>query len=128
MRKSSSVPKARIEAILVGGDAHCKPHEAITALRTCASIPNGIEGEQAVRLGERPLRHYICGEGRKNGGKPDVVRLRTLPCALQAVRKPESWRHELEQAVITTSLCPEGHKPFTRPKGVRPLHSPTALF
>ena len=100
MQKSTGVEQATIDSILGGGSEPCEPHEAVAALRTCASIPSGVEGEPAVKLGERPLRHYICGEGRHHGGEPDVKRLKTLPQAIQAIRHPDSYHHELNQKPI----------------------------
>lgn len=100
LHKSTAVPKAKIDSILAGGDMPCEAHEAVAALRTCASIPSGVVGEQPVKLGERPLQHYICGRGRKHGGKPEVKRLRILPQAIQAVRHPDSYSHELEGKTI----------------------------
>ena len=100
MQRSTTVPKERIDEILVGGNEPCEAHEAVAALRTCANIPSGIPGEQPVKLGERPIRHYVCGERRHRGGEPDVGRLETLPLAIRAIRHPESSRHEFLQRPI----------------------------
>jgi hypothetical protein len=99
MRESTKVPQGKIDAIMAGGNGPCEAHEAVAALRTCASIPSGAEGEAPVKLGERPLRHCICGEGRSRG--PEVGRLRDLPKAIYAVRHPDGFHHELYQERVT---------------------------
>lgn len=100
MQRSTTVPKERIDEILVGGNEPCEAHEAVAALRTCAEIPSGVPGEQPVKLGERPLRHYVCGERRHRRGEPDVARLRTLPQALAAIRKCDRRHWELDDKPI----------------------------
>ena len=102
MQQSTTVPQETVDAIVAGGDSICKPHEAIAALRSRATIQPNVKGEETVKLTERPIRHYVCGEGRHHG-EPDVARLRSLPLAIKAVRQSDSYHHELNQQPILRS-------------------------
>lgn len=96
MKQSADVPKERIDKILKGG-VTCAPHEAVAVLRSGATIKPGIEGEEPVKLTESALRHYVCGERR---AEPEIERLKTLPIAILAIRKPDSVRHELDNMPV----------------------------
>ena len=106
MEKSVSVPKEKIDTIVEGGNFICEPHEAIAALRTLSVIKSNVGGE--VKLSERALRHYVCGERRHHGGKPDISRLRSLPKAIDAVRHSDSRHWELDNRPI---VVVPGEKP-----------------
>ena len=62
-------------------------------MRSHATIKPNARGEEPVRLTERPIRHYVCGE-RRRGGEPDVARLSALPLAIKAIRESENVYHE----------------------------------
>lgn len=95
MQQSTTVAKERIDAIVAGGEQPCKPHEAIAALRSHATIQPNVKGEEPVKLTERPIRHYVCGERRHRGGEPEVSRLESLPLAIKAIRESDSYHHEM---------------------------------
>ena len=95
MQQSTTVAKERIYAIVAGGEQPCKPHEAIAALRSHATIQPNVKGEEPVKLTERPIRHYVCGERRHRGGEPEVSRLESLPLAIKAIRESDSYHHEM---------------------------------
>ena len=116
MQQSASVTAERIAEIMAGADSPCKAHEAIAALRSHATITPNASGEEPVRLTERPIRHYVCGERRHHGGEPDIARLRSLPLAIKAIRECDSFHHELDERRI--AMMP-GEKP---PKGTQTIY------
>jgi len=99
MMQSKGVTSERVAEIVAGGEQPCKPHEAIAALRSHATIQPNVRGEEPVKLTERPIRHYVCGE-RRRMGDPDVSRLPSLPLAIKAIRECDSYHHELHQQRI----------------------------
>lgn len=106
LSQSTSVPQNKIDAIVAGGNFVCEPHEAVAAIRSLASIKSNVGGE--VKLSERALRHYVCGERRHHGGEPDIGRLRTLPKAIDAVKHSDSrhWELDGKKVVVLPSEKP----------------------
>ena len=87
MAQSATVPAERVQTILKGSNAPCKPHEAVAAIRSGASIDAAC-GEK-VKLTESLVRHYVCGERReRNGNDPKISNLADFPKAVGMIRDP----------------------------------------
>jgi len=99
MSRSASVPKEKVDSILEGGNFTCEPHEAVAALRTLKVIKSNVKNGE-VKLSERAIRHYVCGERRHNRGEPEVSRLRSLPQAIDAVKNSDSRHWELDNKPV----------------------------
>jgi len=99
MHQSTTVEQKKIDVIVQGGDFTCKPHEAVAALRSLKTIDPNVDGEEPVKLNERSVRHYVCGDRR--GGEPDIKRLIEFPRAVDAVRHSTSHHWELDDVPIS---------------------------
>lgn len=100
MSESRNVPEDRVRAIIGGDETRCRPHEAVAAIRSGLTVESGVKGERPVKLTEFALRHYVCGERRKDNA-PKISNLCDFPLAVKAIRFPESVRHSLKgQGVI----------------------------